>query len=265
MLIDLHDRVAVVTGAARGIGRRVTERLAEEGVRTAGLDIRTEQLADLGKTLAGRDVPPSLQLECDVAEEEQVNSAIDQVVREFGRIDILVNNAGITAGGPTDKLDTERWQRCHDVNLNGTFLACKAVIPVMKQQRFGRIINASSFAAIMPTVGGAAYASCKAAVAHFTRTIAGELGPWGITANAYAPGMIPTELNHFADRPQAEQERLLDMLTIRRWGSADDVANLICFLSSEQAEYITGTLIDVSGGKFATQYPKQAYDWAAAD
>lgn len=261
MHIDLNDRVAVITGAARGIGRRVTERLAEEGVRTVGLDIRTGQLEDLGKTLAGG--PPSLQLECDVAEEQQVNAAMERVLGEFGRIDILVNNAGITAGGPTESLDTERWQRCHDVNLNGTFLACKAVIPAMKKQHFGRIINASSFAAIMPTVGGAAYASCKAAVAHFTRTIAGELGPWGITANAYAPGMIPTELNHFAERPEAEQERLLDMLTVRRWGSPDDVANLIIFLSSEQAEYITGTLIDVSGGKFATQFPRQAYDWAA--
>jgi 3-oxoacyl-[acyl-carrier protein] reductase len=114
----------------------------------------------------------------------------------------------------------------------------------------------------MPTVGGAAYGSSKAAVAHFTRVIAGELGPWGITANAYAPGMIPTEMNHFAERPEAVQERLLDMLTIRRWGSKDDIANLICFLASDQAEYITGTLIDVSGGKFATQQPRAAYDQA---
>lgn len=261
MLIDLRDRVAIVTGAARGIGRHVTERLAAEGVITAGLDIRTDQLKELGGALAATGIP-STQLECDVSDEEQVARAVEQVTQQYGRIDILINNAGITAGGATETLSAESWRRCHDVNLTGTFLTCQAVIPQMKSQRSGRIINAASFAAIMPTVGGAAYGSSKAAVAHFTRVVAGELGPWGITANAYAPGMIPTEMNHFADRPEADKERLLDMLTIRRWGAKDDIANLICFLASDQAEYITGTMIDVSGGKFATQQPRAAYDRA---
>jgi 3-oxoacyl-[acyl-carrier protein] reductase len=134
----------------------------------------------------------------------------------------------------------------------------------MKTQRSGRIINASSFAAVVPSVGGAAYASSKAAVAHFTRAIAGELGPWNITANAYAPGMIPTDMNHFAERPSEVQDRLLDMLTIRRWETPEDVANLVCFLASDQAGYITGTLIDVSGGKLATQMPRTAYDMSAS-
>lgn len=261
MHIDLRDRVAVVTGAARGIGRHVTERLAAEGVITAGLDIRTEQLKDVGEALAPTGVP-NAQLECDVSDEEQVAGSFEEVIRRFGRVDILVNNAGITAGGATETLAAASWRRCHEVNLTGTFLCCQAVIPQMKKQRSGRIINAASFAAIMPTVGGAAYGSSKAAVAHFTRVVAAELGPWGITANAYAPGMIPTEMNHFAERPEDDQERLLDMLTLRRWGSKDDVANLICFLSSDQAEYITGTMIDVSGGKFATQQPRAAYDRA---
>src|SRR5690606_33296095 len=168
----------------------------------------------------------------------------------------LVNNAGVATGGPVDEMPEDVWQLAHDVNLTGTFLMCKAVVPVMKQQRSGRIINASSFAAIVPSVGGTAYASAKAGVAHFTRALAGELGPWNITANASAPGMVPTEMNHFAERPEEVQERLLDMLTIRRWESTDDVANLVCFLASDQAAYITGTLIDVSGGKLTTQMPK---------
>lgn len=261
MHIDLTGRVAIVTGAARGIGRHVTERLAAEGVSTAALDIRTGQLAELGAALEQAGVP-SLQLECDVSEEEQVNRSVAQVVERFGRVDILLNNAGIVAGGATDTLPVESWRHCHDVNLTGTFLTSKAVIPTMKQQRSGRIINAASFAAIMPTVAGAAYGSSKAAVAHFTRVLAGELGPWGITANAYAPGMIPTQMNHFAERPAEAQEKLLDMLSIRRWGAKDDIANLVCFLASDQAEYITGTMIDVSGGKFATQVPRAAYDMA---
>jgi 3-oxoacyl-[acyl-carrier protein] reductase len=139
---------------------------------------------------------------------------------------------------------------------------CRAVIPVMKAQDSGRIINAASFAAIVPSVGSAAYAASKAAVVQLTRTLAGELGPWNITANAYAPGMIPTAMNGFADLPEVAQERLLDTLSLRRWGEPAEVAELICFLASDAARYITGTLIDVSGGKLATQVPRKAYELA---
>jgi 3-oxoacyl-[acyl-carrier protein] reductase len=141
---------------------------------------------------------------------------------------------------------------------------CKGVLPVMKRQRAGRIINASSFAAIVPSLGGAAYASSKAGIVTFTRVLAGEVGPWNITVNCYAPGMIPTEMNRFADAPPERKERLLDTLTLRRWGQAAEIAHLVCFLASDHAGYITGTLIDISGGKLATQMPRAAYDRAAA-
>jgi 3-oxoacyl-[acyl-carrier protein] reductase len=260
MHINLEGRVAIVTGAARGIGRELVRRFAVEGVRTVALDVNEPGLSDLGSELASG--PPSMQLACDITDSTRVGECVGAAVAEFGQVDILVNNAGITAGGAVDVLSEESWRRCHDVNLTGTFLLSKAVVPVMKERRWGRIINAASFAAIMPTVGGAAYGSAKAAVAHFSRVLAGELGPWGITVNAYAPGMIPTQMNHFAERPPEQQEKLLDMLTLRRWGTPEDVANLVCFLSSEQAAYITGTLIDVSGGKYATQVPRAAYDLA---
>ncbi|HEX3815472.1 MAG TPA: SDR family NAD(P)-dependent oxidoreductase [Mycobacteriales bacterium] len=262
MHISLDGRVAIVTGAGRGIGRDIVLRLAREGVMTAALDVNEENLESVGREITATNTPSS-QYVCDVTSLARIEEVIADVRERFGRIDILVNNAGVTAGGPVETLSEEAWRFCHDVNLTGTFLTCKAVIPAMKEQRSGRIINAASYAAITPTVGGAAYASAKAAVAHFTRTIAGELGPWNITANAYAPGMIPTELNHFAERPEDKQKQLLDMLTLRRWGSADDIANLICFLASDQAEYITGTLIDISGGKLATQIPSAAYEAAA--
>ena len=261
MHIDLSGRVAIVTGAARGIGRALVERLIQEGVSTVGLDVNEARLRELGESLADSGAQFS-HFAVDITDEKQLSDAVAETVRRYGRIDILVNNAGITAGGSTDVLSEEDWRRCHEVNLTGTFLACKAVIPTMKKQRSGRIINASSFAAIIPTVAGAAYGSSKAAVVHFTRVLAGELGPWGITANAYAPGMVPTELNHFTERSEEVQQRLLDTLTLRRWGSKDDVTNLVCFLASDQAAYITGTLIDVSGGKYATQFPSAAYDTA---
>ena len=132
----------------------------------------------------------------------------------------------------------------------------------MKRQRAGRIVNAASFAAIVPSLGSAAYAASKAAVVQLTRTLAGELGPWNITVNSYAPGMIPSGINTFASMSPPEQERLLDTLTLRRWGEAGEVADLVCFLASDAARYITGTLIDVSGGKLATQFPRAAYEAA---
>ncbi|GAA5019841.1 SDR family NAD(P)-dependent oxidoreductase [Actinopolymorpha pittospori] len=263
MQIDLSGKTAIVTGGGRGIGRDLVLRLAAEGVQTVALDVNQDDLDSLQAELASSPVA-SLQLRCDVTDSAQITEVVEQVRQRFGRIDILVNNAGVTATGPIDTLPEEAWRRCHEVNLTAVFLMCKAVVPVMKHQGFGRILNASSFAAIVPSVAHAAYASSKAAVAHFTRALAGEVGPWNITVNAYAPGMVPTTLNHFTERPQEEQDRLLNTLTLRRWGSTEDIGNLLCFLASDQASYITGTLIDVSGGKLATQVPSVAYEFAAA-
>jgi 3-oxoacyl-[acyl-carrier protein] reductase len=129
----------------------------------------------------------------------------------------------------------------------------------MKPRRRGRILNAASFAAIVPSVGSAAYAASKAAVVQFTRVLASELGPYEVTVNAYAPGMVPTAMNGFADLPPAAAGELLDTLSLRRWESPDDVADLLVFLASDAASYITGTLVDVSGGKLATQIPARAH------
>lgn len=261
MEIDLRGRVAVVTGAGRGIGRVIARTLAGEGVRVVGADIVPETTADLGRELAERGWEGRARV-CDVRDAGAVESLIGGVLDACGRIDILVNNAGVAKRGAVEAMSEEVWDSNLDANLKGTFLTCRAVIPAMKAQRSGRILNAASFAAIVPSYASAAYAASKAGVVQFTRTLAGELGPWDITANAYAPGMIPTQMNHFAELPPARQERLLDTLTLRRWGQAQEVANLICFLASDLASYITGTLVDVSGGKLATQIPRFAYEQA---
>lgn len=261
MHIDLRGTVAVVTGAGRGIGQSICLALAKEDVVTIGLDVSDEALAETHAQLI--DIGPANgTYACDVRDAARIGDVVNDVIRDHGRVDLLVNNAGVVGNGPIDGFDETTWDYIHDVNLKGTFLMCQAVIPTMKRQRRGRIVNAASFAAISPRVGSIAYATSKAAVAHFTRGLAGELGPWGITVNAYAPGMIPTEMNHFAQLPDDEQSQLLDTLTLRRWGSADDIAHLITFLASDQAGYITGTLIDISGGKLATQFPFEAYDVA---
>jgi NAD(P)-dependent dehydrogenase (short-subunit alcohol dehydrogenase family) len=201
---------------------------------------------------------------CDVSDPESVRAAVAEVVEAFGTVDVLVNNAGINVEGAVADLDPGRFKAALDVNVGGVFLMSQAVIPVMQRAGRGRIINAASFAAIVPSVGSAAYAASKAAVVQFTRVLASELGPWGITVNAYAPGMVPTAMNGFAEMTTADQDRLLDTLSLRRWETPDDVANAVVFLASDAAGYITGTLLDVSGGKLATQIPAKAYEAARA-
>ncbi|PJJ73134.1 3-oxoacyl-[acyl-carrier protein] reductase [Diaminobutyricimonas aerilata] len=260
MQFELADRVVVVTGAGRGIGRVIAETFVEQDARVIVLDLPGDDL----DAARGTFEPRGAALACDVRDRASVDAAVAEVVERFGRLDVLVNNAGINVTGTVEELDDEAWARCFDVNVAGVFRACRAVIPQLKRQRAGRIINAASFAAIVPSIGSAAYAASKAAVVQFTRVLAGELGPWGVTVNAYAPGMIPTAMNGFAELPAEAQDRLLDTLSLRRWGDPREVADAVCFLASDAARYVTGTLLDVSGGKLATQIPSAAYERAAA-
>lgn len=260
MELDLRDRVVVVTGAARGIGAVIAGRFAAEGARVVALDLAfPEPAAGADPAEAGAEAARIENLTVDVTSPESVQAAVGTIVERHGTIDVLVNNAGINVDGPVAELDWDRWRACFDVNVGGVFLMSQAVAEVMKTARRGRIINAASFAAIVPSVGSAAYAASKAAVVQLTRVLASELGPYDVTVNAYAPGMVPTAMNGFAEMPPEAQDRLLDTLSLRRWESADDVADLLIFLASDQAGYITGTLVDVSGGKLATQIPARAY------
>ena len=193
MLLDLTDRVVIVTGAARGIGRTIAERFAREGAHVVGLDLTVPAQDDAA------DDAGIAWLACDVSDTGSVRAAVAEVVARHGRTDVLVNNAGVNAEGLLEDLDDDLWQRCFDINVGGVFRMCREVAPVMKRQRSGRILNAASFASIVPSVASSAYAASKAAVASMTRVWASELGPWDVTVNAYAPGMVPTALNGFAE------------------------------------------------------------------
>lgn len=254
MQIDMSGRVVLVTGAARGIGRTIAQTFAREGATVVGLDLDPGALAELREEGLAETV-----LTCDITDPEAVRAAIAMIEERHGRLDVLVNNAGINAEGPLETFDPALWDRVFAVNVRGVLNTCQAVIPLMKRQQSGRIINAASFAAIIPSVEAAAYGASKAAVVQMTRVLASELGPWGITVNAYAPGMIPTAMNGFSALEETAAATKLDQLSLRRWGLPEDVANLCLFLAGDLSGYITGALLDVSGGKFATQDPGAAW------
>ena len=240
----LAGRVALVTGAARGLGRATAERLLAAGARVALNVHRPEQAAALSRAL-GDDV---LVRAGDVAGGHTVRDLVAEALDRFGRLDILVNNAAAAWSTRFEQITEEEWRRALDVNLTAAFLCTQAAVPAMKAQAYGRVINLSSTAGkSVSTLGGAHYTASKAGLLGLTRAAAKELGPFGITVNAVCPGLIDTELT----REHATPEDLASYarsFPIQRLGTATEVADLICFLASEQAGYITGASLDINGG-----------------
>lgn len=245
-LLDLSGQVAVITGANQGIGKATAEVLHAAGANVALLARTAGTLQDVTDGLLAQRANSATAIPTDVADEAQVNDAIAQVGALWGRIDILVNNAGLVSPGTFDQITPADWQRILDVNLSGAFLCCRAVAPVMQQQRYGRIINISSISAQTGGVsGGAHYAASKGGLIAMTKTLARDLGSANITVNAIAPGQIDT-------RPEfltAEQrQRLEGLITLGRLGEPEEIAYPILFLASPMGAYITGATLDVNGG-----------------
>lgn len=256
MKIDLEGRRAIVTGGSSGIGLCIVEQLLAEGVAVCILDMQEPAPDTAGGSL---DSAMPLFFRTNVADPEAVARAVSDAAESMGGLDIVVNNAGITRKGRVEDISSADWRSTFSVNVEGVMNVCQAAIPHLKTSENGRIINAASFAAIVPSVGGAAYAASKNAVITLSRVLASELAPWAITVNSYAPGMIPTAMNGFAQLDAEAVSRKLAQVSLNRWGSAQDIASLISYLSSDFARYITGSLIDISGGKIATQDPSAAW------
>jgi len=241
---DFRGRVAIVTGAARGLGLAAAVRLHERGASVA-VNVRGEERAEQVAREIGQNV---LALSGDVAEAGVPDAVVRQTVERFGRIDILINNAALPLTTRFEQISAEEWRQAMEVNLTAPFLLIQAVLPSMKQQHYGRIVNISSTAGRMvSTLGGAHYTTSKTGLLGLTRAAAKELGPYGITVNAVCPGMIDTELTR-ESAPADVLDRLAGGYPVPRLGTAVEVADLICFAASERAGYITGASLDINGG-----------------
>jgi len=240
----LRDRVAVITGASRGIGRAVALALAAEGANVV-VNYASSSAAAQDVVAAITDAGGSaIALQADVSKLEQIDTLVKDTLEKFGRIDILVNNAGITRDTLLLRMKPEDWQAVIDLNLTGVFLCTKAVSKVMLKQRSGRIINIASVAGQMGNPGQANYSAAKAGVIVFTKTVAKELAVRGITVNAVAPGFIVTDMTS-----DLKSEEILKYIPLGRYGEPEEVAGMVRFLAADSAAaYITGQVFNVDGG-----------------
>ena len=237
--------MALITGAARGIGKAIALRFAAEGADIAFTDLAVNEETAAEIAAYGRKARSYAANAADFAATQAV---VDEIVKDFGRIDILVNNAGITRDGLVMRMSEEQWDAVIDVNMKSAFNFLHAVVPVMARQRSGSIIHMASIAGQMGNPGQVNYAASKAGLIAMAKSVAKEMGPRGIRANAIAPGYIISEMTE--GLPQAVKDEFLKLIPLKRGGSVDDVANAALFLASDLSAYISGQVIAVNGGMY---------------
>lgn len=256
-MMRFAEKVAIITAGGGGIGRATAILLAGEGAMVAVVDIDPQSLLSVERHIQSEG-GTCISFEADVLEADAVKNIVDSVIRRFGRIDILVNVVGGStvidnAGVTLEEMKPDEWERVVTVNIRGTFLCCRAVIPQMKRQGAGRIINLSSIVARGDSVRtNAAYTLSKAGIRAMTRKLAFELGPYGITCNATAPGVTITDRIQeriLSKRSEMERKAMTDAIPLRRFANPEDQAKVIAFLASDDAAFISGQTIEVTGGQ----------------
>ena len=244
--MNLEGQTALITGAGRGIGKTIALKLAESGADIVLADMSPEvtevraEVESLGRKC--------LTFEADVTDLEAIETMVKKIIEELGSIHILINNAGITQDNLFMRMKPEQWSKVIDVNLNGVFNVTKAVIRPMVKQRTGKIINISSVVGFSGNPGQVNYSSTKSALVGFTKSLAREVGARGVNVNAVAPGFIDTAMTQALN--ESQQEAILQQIPLGRMGDANDIANAVAFLASEEASYITGTILHVNGGMY---------------
>ncbi len=244
-MFELNDKVALVTGSARGLGQAIAVKLAEAGADVALCDLNAEWLEETAEKVKalGR------RAECygvNVAEGDSVAAGIKAIEKDFGKIDILVNNAGITKDGLLMRMSEDDWDAVLNVNLKGTFLCTKAVMRGMMKQRSGTIVNIASVIGLMGNAGQANYAASKGGVISFSKTVAKELSSRNVRCNAVAPGFIRTAMTDALD--EEVQNKMKELIPLSRFGEPEDVANVVLFLAGDASAYVTGQVISTCGG-----------------
>ncbi len=242
---DTRRRVVVITGAGQGIGAAIARCFAGQGASLALVDVNAEQLLQLAESLPA-SAGEVLQLTANVADKEQVRQLVEQVVAKFGAIDVLVNNAGIIRDNLISNISEQDWDQVLDVNLKGAFLCCQAVFPTLKKQRYGKIVNIVS-RAWLGSIGQANYTASKGGLVSLTRSLALEFARFQINVNAVAPGAIDSPMTR--GLTDEARERLIRMQPTGKMGKVEDIAAAVAFLASDDAEFITGQVLHVDGGK----------------
>lgn len=246
IMVNLKDRVAIVTGATRGIGHGIASKLAEAGATVVCCATKQDRCDQVAKELADAYGVPSKGIAVDVSSFESVQGMVKTVADTFGKVDILVNNAGIARDNLLLRMSEDEWDSVLSVNLNSVFYATKAVLRPMLKQRYGRIITISSVVGVIGNPGQANYAASKAGAIGFAKSVAKEFGAKGITCNVVAPGFIETDM--IESLPKEYLDNIIGQVPQKRLGQSSDVANLVLFLASDLSSYITGQVINVDGG-----------------
>lgn len=247
-LFRMDERVVIITGGSRGLGKAMAEALVEAGANVIVTSRNAKDVEAVATTLQSTFGQICRGYACDVTDAEQIQALVARVIDEFGKIDVLINNAGINIRGPIEDLSLAQFRQVQDTNVTGMWLLCREVAPYMKARHYGRVINIGSILSLVTMPDRTPYATSKGAVLQLTRTLAVEWAPYGITANAILPGPFGTEMNRpLLDDPEKYQA-FISQVPLGRWGELDEIGGLALYLASDASSFVTGAGIAIDGG-----------------
>ena len=244
----MDDRVALITGGNRGLGKAMAETLAEAGANVVVTSRSAEDAVAVAAALEAQYGRACRGYACDVTEPSDIQGLVANVIAEFGQIDALINNAGINIRGPIEALSLEEFREVQDTNVTGVWLLCREVAPHMKARRYGRVINVGSMLSIVAMPDRTLYATSKGAVLQLTRALALEWAPWNITVNAMLPGPFSTEMNRSLLEDPEKYQAFVSQIPLGRWGELEEIGGLALFLASDASSFVTGAGITIDGG-----------------